>query len=158
LTNATLAGNRAGNEGGGVYTQNDSDPDFINSIIWGNAAGANGNQVFNNDAASQPTYSFSLVQGASLGGDNLSGDTDPAFVTPVTPTAGNTPNADGNYRLQGSSGVIDQGDNNAVPSGVTTDVAGNQRILDGDEDGTATVDPGAYEYISGALYLPFVKN
>jgi hypothetical protein len=165
LTNVTLAGNWAGNDGGGVYTEDDSDPDFINSIVWGNVAGTNGDQIFNNDAASQPTYSFSLVQGASLGGDNLSGDTDPAFVTPVTPTASNTPNADGDYRLQGSSGVIDQGDNNAVVSGIATDLVGNQRIVDGDEDGTATVDLGAYEYnpdtddsASGALYLPFVNN
>jgi hypothetical protein len=83
----------------------------------------------------------------------------------VTPTASNTPNADGDYRLQGSSGVIDQGDNNAVVSGIATDLVGNQRIVDGDEDGTATVDLGAYEYnpdtddsASGALYLPFVNN
>jgi hypothetical protein len=165
LTNVTIAGNYAIDNGGGIFNQNDSDPAFINSIVWGNAAGIDGDQVFNDNADSQPTYSFSLVQGASLGGDNLPGDTDPAFVTPVTPTAGNTPNTDGDYRLQGNSGIIDQGDNNAVPSGVTTDVAGNQRILDGDEDGTVTVDPGAYEYNpdaddsdSGALYLPFVNN
>jgi hypothetical protein len=150
LTNVTIAGNYALDNGGGVFNQNDSDPAFINSIVWGNAAGMDGDQVFNGDADSQPTYSFSLVQGASLGGDNLSGDTAPAFVNPVAPTVDNTPNRDGDYRLQGSSGVIDQGDNNAVPSGVTTDVAGNQRIIDGDNDGTDIVDPGAYEYIPDA--------
>jgi hypothetical protein len=60
--------------------------------------------------------------------------------------------------LQGSSGVIDQGDNNAVPSGITTDLAGNARVVDGDVDTNAEVDMGAYEYIPQSLYIPLVFN
>ncbi len=39
--------------------------------------------------------------------------------------------------------AVDFGDNTVVT--VTTDLDGNPRITDGDHDGTATVDMGAYE-------------
>jgi hypothetical protein len=62
---------------------------------------------------------------------------------------------DPNCHLLPISPCIDAGDNTAVPSGVTTDLDGNPRILDGDNDGTATVDMGAYElmYVEGTLDL-----
>jgi len=48
------------------------------------------------------------------------------------------------YHLQGTSACIDAGDNSAAYS--STDFEGNDRIVDGDLDGTATVDMGAYEF------------
>lgn len=51
----------------------------------------------------------------------------------------------GNFRLQSNSPAIDRGSNAAI-AGVTTDLAGNPRIVDGNRDGTATVDLGAYEF------------
>ena len=52
----------------------------------------------------------------------------------------------GDFRLQSTSPCIDTGDNTFVPSGVDGDLDGSKRIVDGDSDGTATVDIGAYEY------------
>ncbi|MFN0138243.1 MAG: right-handed parallel beta-helix repeat-containing protein [Phycisphaerae bacterium] len=60
----------------------------------------------------------------------------------------------GNYRIAGDSPCVDRG-NNAVDTDQTvagyqfpssTDFAGNSRITDGDGDGTATIDIGAYEF------------
>jgi parallel beta-helix repeat protein len=63
---------------------------------------------------------------------NLSAD--PAFVSP----------GNGDYRLQFGAPVIDRG--NSAAAGVpTTDLDGRSRILDGDGDGVAVVDMGAYE-------------
>lgn len=49
------------------------------------------------------------------------------------------------YRLYGVSPCIDAGDNDAA-GGLDKDLAGNPRIVDGDGDGAATVDMGAYEF------------
>jgi hypothetical protein len=50
----------------------------------------------------------------------------------------------GDYRLLPVSPCIDAGTNDFVTS--LTDLYGNPRITDGDQDGTATVDMGAYEF------------
>ena len=47
--------------------------------------------------------------------------------------------------MQSDSPAIDKG-NNSFISGVSTDLDGNPRVVDGDLDGTATVDMGAYEF------------
>jgi len=52
---------------------------------------------------------------------------------------------DDDLHLQDTSPCIDKGNNSYVPAGVTTDLDGNPRIVDGGS-GTATVDMGAYEY------------
>ena len=49
-----------------------------------------------------------------------------------------------NYRLQAGSPCIDTGDNAWTQN--RPDLAGNQRVADGNGNGTATVDMGAYEY------------
>lgn len=51
----------------------------------------------------------------------------------------------GNLRLQRGSPAIDAGDNFFV-AGVDNDLDGEPRIVDGDSDGTPSVDMGAYEY------------
>ncbi len=60
---------------------------------------------------------------------------DPLFVDPEN----------GDYRLQADSPVIDAGDNEAsdLPD---TDFDGNDRVVDGDGDGEAVVDMGAFEF------------
>jgi len=51
----------------------------------------------------------------------------------------------GSFRLRSGSPCIDAGDNAAVPESTQSDHAGGPRILDGNGDGAATVDIGAFE-------------
>lgn len=81
------------------------------------------------------------------GGENI--DKDPIFVTPVNPS--NAPTTSGDLRLQSSSPALDARNNEFVTA-VTTDLDGAQRIVDGDLDGTPTVDMGAYEFQIEYLY------
>jgi hypothetical protein len=53
---------------------------------------------------------------------------------------------DDNLRLSAGSPCIDAGDNTAVPAGVTTDLGGRLRFVDGDCNDTDIVDMGAYEF------------
>jgi hypothetical protein len=73
---------------------------------------------------------------ASQSSENGNISTDPKFVS----TKNN-----GNYHLKAGSPVIDSGDNSA-PNLPLKDLAGKPRIVDGNNDGTATIDIGAYEF------------
>jgi hypothetical protein len=53
----------------------------------------------------------------------------------------------GDYHLQATSPALDAGDN-AAPQIPVLDLDGAARIVDGDFDGTARVDMGAYEYFN----------
>ncbi len=137
--NVTVSGNQA-QFGSGMYNDLSSSPVIRNSIIWGN--GASDELQISNEDNSVPTYTYSLVQGldpADTGNlDGTDPDTNPTFATAIP--ADNAPTTDGDYRLQEGSPVIDTGDNSAIPSGVTTDRAGNPRVMNG------RVDLGAYEW------------
>ncbi len=157
LTNVTLSGNTADTLGGALRNIGHSTPTLTNCILWGNVAQSAGDQVSNSE--STPIISYSDVQGsggsagwdASLGtdgGGNL--DADPHFVDAdgADDVAGS---ADDDLRLGSASPAIDAGDNDAVPPGVTTDLAGDARFVDipGVPDtGNGVppiVDMGAYE-------------
>lgn len=152
LLNVTIAGNRAVDvSGGGGIRMEGGDADVDNSIVWGNLSGTAGgfssdNTTINTGSA---TIGFSrtvLEGGTPFGATNDAANyyTDPLFVDPVTPSTGNMPNADGNYRFFEGSPAIDQGNN--------FDVAGGRAInsIEHDLDRTARiqnsfVDLGAYE-------------
>ncbi len=143
LTNVTFSGNSAV-EGGGIYNRDNSNPTIQNSILWGNTATTRGDQIY----SGTPVINHTLIQGSggsgagwdtTLGTDNGNNlDIDPLFVNPIA--ASEAPTTDGDYRLQAGSPAINVGDNNLLPTGVTTDGDGNTRIL---ED---TIDLGAYEW------------
>jgi uncharacterized repeat protein (TIGR01451 family) len=147
LINVTVSGNWACTRGGGIHLS-DSTATIQNSILWGNLAGERGDQIYSE--VSTPTFTYSDIQGSGGsgacwddrlgidGGGNL--DVDPRFVDPLDPEA--TPTTGGDLRLQAGP-VVDAGSNSFLPSGVTTDLAGGQRIVNG------TVDLGPYELQPG---------
>ena len=160
LTNVAFDANSAAS-GGGIYNY-ESKPRIQNSILWDNRASA-GPQILNT-SISTPTLTYCDVEGsggsgagwdAALGvdgGGNL--DADPLFVAPVLPVGaagaggGGAPRtAIWDLRLRAGSPAIDAGDNDLLPPGVITDLAGRPRIVNG------TVDLGAYEFGFG-IYLP----
>jgi hypothetical protein len=147
LTNVTFSGNSAVS-GGGMYN-NISNPKLTNVILWDNSSGS-----IVNASSSNPTISYSDVEGCggsgiwwqvacgTDGGNNK--DANPLFVDAkgADNIAGTL---DDNLRLQSGSPAIDAGNNNAVPAGVTTDLKGYPRFVDGNADNNAVVDMGAYE-------------
>ena len=79
------------------------------------------------------TATYSCIYDGDAGTGNISSD--PLFVNAGT----------NDYHLSSSSPCIDTGDSSGCYSG-QTDIDGEDRILDGDGDQTATVDMGADEY------------
>ena len=77
------------------------------------------------------------------GNGNFSEFTDPRFVDPRSTSE--APTTAGDYRLLPDSPFIDAGSNAASTS--TLDLDGNVRVQDGNNDGTATIDVGSYEFI-----------
>lgn len=99
-------------------------------------------------ATEGPEATIVLVNGHNLLFDNAGGDyggiampgpgdvfADPLFVAP----------AQGNYRLGAGSPAIDAGDDEPPGTVGDVDLDREPRIVDGDRDGVATVDIGAYE-------------
>ncbi|RKY18657.1 MAG: hypothetical protein DRP63_01750, partial [Planctomycetota bacterium] len=141
LSGCTFSANSADN-GGAIASNSSSTLSLRNSILWNNSASSEGNEIYIEDAGASCTLNYCCVDNTGYGGQtgNIAESDcihqDPQFVNP----------ANGDYHLQNTSPCIDAGDNSLVPSGVDKDLDGNQRIVDGDSDGTATVDIGAYEY------------
>ena len=119
IINCTIV-NNTGDSGGGLYG---CDGTVTNCIIRNNSEP----ELDENTAF----VSFSCFAG---GVDEGNIDVDPGFV--------DLP--ENNFRLGTDSVCIDVG-TNSVLDGVTTDVEGNSRFLDGDFDGLIIVDIGAFE-------------
>ena len=146
VSNCTFSGNSAGGDGGAIFCYDSSSPTLNNCILWGNSAVSSGNEIYIYDSGSSCTLNYCCVDNTGYGfgagvptttiddSNNCIHD-DPQFVD----------GAGGDYHLKDTSPCIDAGDNSYVPAGVTTDLDGNQRIVDGGS-GSATVDMGAYEY------------
>jgi hypothetical protein len=52
----------------------------------------------------------------------------------------------GDFRLSAGSAAIDSGDRSPTATETPTDLVGNPRVVDGDNDRHAVVDMGAYEF------------
>jgi len=131
VTNCTFSGNSAAYQGGGMYNYS-SNPTVTNCILWNDTP----DEIHDYDApSSSATVTYSDVQGGWSGTGNI--NLDPLFVDAIG----------GDLRLSSGSPCIDKGSNDGVPTGITTDLDGNPRVLDGDSNGTVIVDMGAYEYL-----------
>jgi len=143
ITNCTFYGNSASSTGGFMFNYQ-SNPTIKNCIVWGNS-----NAIAN--LSSTPAVSYTLIQGGFIGTGNL--NVNPLFVNAADPAGvdGIHRTGDDGLRVQTSSPAINTGSNAAIPSGITTDIVGVNRILNG------TVDMGAYEVlvcsISTTLYV-----
>jgi parallel beta-helix repeat protein/predicted outer membrane repeat protein len=136
LTNVTFSENTAGDSGGGIYNYNSS-PALVNCILWGDSSP----EIQN--VSSMPAVGHSDIQGGYTGTGNI--DADPLFLDPVN----------GDLHLRLGSPCIDAGLNPALNL-PDTDFEGDPRILDGNGDGTATVDMGVDEALWLPVYLPLV--
>jgi parallel beta-helix repeat protein len=127
ITNCTISNNTANRNGGGIFCRDNSSPTVTNCILWADSP----REIFV-EGSSNPVVTYSDIEGGWKGKGNMGAD--PMFI------------GGGNYHLTALSPCIDAGTNDA-PEFPSTDFEGDPRVIDGNSDGTATVDMGADEYL-----------
>jgi len=137
LDDSTLVGNSvdpgAGSDGGAIWAPTDGNAEVSDSIVYGNAAHPEITGVLSGEEYSDVC--------PEPGGATVPSDQGDICANPEL-------NPDGSETT--ASPTVDAGSNALVPSGLTTDLAGNPRILasrfncDGNL-GPPTVDMGAFE-------------
>ena len=132
LTNVTFFNNSSGTNSDVMYNQDNSNAILTNAILWG--------AIANVDSIPIITYSLTLEDYSGEG--NISDD---PRLDPLADNGGFTQT----HALLPGSPAIDSGSPTVCPA---TDQRGYLRPIDGNGDGTARCDMGAYEYGS---YLPY---
>jgi hypothetical protein len=132
IINCTIAYNSSNydfmSEGGGIK----GSAKVINSIIWGNTYLSSPSQI-----SGSVTASYSNIDQDGFAGADENIRIEPSFVDIA---------AD-DFHLLSTSPCIDAGDN-FVPNLPVFDFEVNQRNIDGNGDGNAIVDMGAYEFLN----------
>jgi len=150
LVHCTIYSNTAGANGGGMFLEISFTVNVLNTIVAGNGAGGNGPDIH----GTINSQDYNLIQDtsdATINGTtthNVTGE-DPQ-LGPLADNGGDT----WTHALLGGSPAID-----AVPAAscaLPTDQRGEPRPVDGDLDGTADCDIGAYEFAPTHIYLPLV--
>jgi predicted outer membrane repeat protein len=160
--NATIAGNEAGAFGGGISNHGIVSLLLFSTTIANNRAGVQGGGLYKttgtlltrniiiagNDATGGPdVYGTINSQGHNIIG-NTSGNSggvgsDKLNVNPQLGPLQNNGGPTLTMAINCTSPALDAGDNTIAP---TSDQRGEPRITDGNCDGTATIDIGAYEF------------
>lgn len=136
ITNSTFYSNYAKFDGGaiGVFSNAVVKADIHNSIFSNNTTdGSNPDFYVGALAALNLSHTITQKQGTD-GVDGVKVNADPQFAS-VDPAA-----TDFFLRLLEASPAVNTGDNDKIAAGVTTDLAGGDRIVD------EIVDMGAYEF------------
>jgi len=158
IKNNWIYGNGTGNSGDGIYIPNawpapavirnntivnnagyginslwPEDANIINCILWGNNSGSD---QLHSDNGTIENVRYSCIQNGDTNNGNINDD--PLFY--------DDPNDPNNFHLSSNSPCIDEGDPNFAPEPDETDIDGEDRVVDGDSNGTQIVDIGADEY------------
>jgi hypothetical protein len=158
LTNVTVTGNRSYYVGGGMSAAQTSPPSLYNTIVAGNflAAGTTPSDV---QGAFSSASSHNLIgTGDESSGlvHGVNGNMVGTIASPLNPGLGLLQDNGGltlTHALLPQSPAVDAGSNvRAADAGLTTDQRGTgfSRSVDGNTDGMATVDIGAFEANFGA--------
>ncbi len=142
LTNCTISGNTADYNGGGIGGYYYSTPTLSNCILWGNVP-EEIQAILDN-----PIVAYCDIQsgtGQSWFGEGCV-DLNPQFVDANGPDDDPDTWEDNNYRLVLGSPCIDTGNPAFLPDPGVVDLDQHLRLWDGNGDGVAIVDMGAYEF------------
>jgi ELWxxDGT repeat protein/predicted outer membrane repeat protein len=163
LLNSTVYANWAAEQGGGIYNLSGTVA-LHNTIVAGNSsdAGPAGSDVQGYFATASSHNLIGVIDGATgLDGNGTLCGTVAAALDPRLGPLQDNGGAMLTHGLLPESPALDQGSNDrTIEAELTLDQRGFDRFIDGDGDGTTTVDIGAFEFwgVAGLVWEDFDQD